>query len=147
MVAGEHAEAARVDRQALVEAELHREVRDEEVVRQALLMPPGRALGLGLEPLLHAPELDRVLGREHAAEVLVGQLGEERRRVVAELPEPPRLEIGEQRPGAGGPAEGEVAGDLCKRSPKRPPVANLVHHAGAHLTEPHLGTLQTPGEL
>ena len=62
MVAREDAEAAGVDRQALVEAELRREVRDEEIVGQLPLLPPGAALALDREPLLHAAEPHRVLG-------------------------------------------------------------------------------------
>ena len=40
MVAGEDAEAARVDRQPLVQPELHAEVRDEEVVLAPRALPP-----------------------------------------------------------------------------------------------------------
>ena len=67
VVAGEHAEAAGVDRQPLVEAELGREVGDEHVVRAVVLLPPGDALGLRLQPLLDAAEPQRVLGRQRAA--------------------------------------------------------------------------------
>ena len=88
MVAGEHAEAARIRRQALIEAELGGEVRDQEVGGPLLLLPPGHALGLRLEPLLHARELHRILGREGLREMLFRQLREKRGRVVPELAEP-----------------------------------------------------------
>ena len=99
VVAREDAEAAGVRRQHLVEAELGREVGDEHVVAAVVLLPPGDALGLRFEPLLDAPEAQRVLGRQRAREVAVGQLREERGEVVAELGEP-RREPGRRRAGA-----------------------------------------------
>ena len=61
MVAGEDAEAARVDRQALVEPELGREVRDEEVVALVALVHHVTLSRSASKPLLHVAEPDRVL--------------------------------------------------------------------------------------
>ena len=129
MVAGEDPEAAGVDRQALVEAELGREVRDEEIVRQLALLPPRPALVLDREALLHAAEMHGVLRGQRAAEIVVGELGEKRRRVVAERAEPRRCKVGEERAGAGRPAEREVARDLRKRLAQRRSIVDLRHIA------------------
>ncbi len=115
VVAGEDAEAAGVDRQALVETELGREVRSEEVAGQLLLLPPRRALALVGEPLLHAAEPERVLRCESAPEIVVGELGQERRRVVTELCEALRREVREEGARARRPAEREVARDRGER--------------------------------
>ncbi len=114
-VAGEDAEAAGVDRQALVETELGREVRSEEVAGQLLLLPPRRALALIGEPLLHAAEPERVVRCESAPEIVVGELGQERRRVVTELCEALRREVREEGARARRPAEREVARDRGER--------------------------------
>src|SRR5439155_1463586 len=65
VVAGEHAEPAGVDRQALVERELHGEVGDEEVATERLLVPPRGRPELRLERplrLVDAPDERLVLG-------------------------------------------------------------------------------------
>ena len=59
VVAGEDAQAARVDRQADVDAELHAEVRDQQVVALVRLRPPGRGA---------ARLLQRVQDRDEASE-------------------------------------------------------------------------------
>ena len=127
VVAGEDAETAGVDRQALVEPELGREVRDEEVVRQPALLPPRPAPAHERESLLHSADRTRVLRRQGAAEVVVGQLGQERGRVVSERGEALGRELGEERAGARNPAEREVARDVGERRPQRRPVVNLCH--------------------
>ena len=109
MVAGEHAEAARVDRQALVEPELRREVGDQEVLVATVPLPPRLALELvrgACARLLERDPEARVVGG--AGERVVGQLGEEGPRVA--LDALPRLGIEplEQRARGRVPAEGEV---------------------------------------
>ena len=121
VVAGEDAEAARVDGEALVETELGREVGDEAAVGPAPLLPPRRALRLRGQPLLHAAEAQRVLGGQRLAEVVVGELGEEGGRVVSEGAEPLRGELGEERARTGRPAEREV----LRRSRRARPAASL----------------------
>ena len=56
-----------------------------------------------------------VLGRRRARELVVGELGEERRRVVVERGEALGVELREEGARAGQPAEPEVAGDLAQR--------------------------------
>jgi len=136
MVPGEYAETAGVDREALVQPELGGEVRDEEAVRVVFLrLPPAGALGLGGEPLLHPPELHRVLRRQRLGKILVRQLGEERRRVVQELAEAPPVELREELASARRPAEGEVACDLCQRGTKARPVVDLGHRAAPYRSD------------
>ena len=136
MVAGKDAETARVEGEALVEAELGREVRDEEVVGLATLVPPRDALALGLQPLLDVAQADGELRRQSAAEVVVGQLGEQRRRVVAELAEALRREVAEERSRARRPAEREVAGDLLERRAQGRSVVRLRHEGATLATCP-----------
>jgi hypothetical protein len=114
VIAGEHPEAARVDRQALVEPELAREVGDAEALVLAALLPPGGALELepeGTEDAFHAL---RVLRCQHAREVVVGHLGEERHGVVVERLEALRAQLREEAAGAGDPAEGDVRSDRAE---------------------------------
>ena len=147
VVPREHAEATGIDREALVQAELGGEVGHEEILWMTVVgLPPARALDLGFEPLLHAAQPRRVLGRERAGEILVGQLGEERRGVVQQLAEAPPVELGEELARARGPAEGEVPCDRRKRRAKRGPVVH-VRHSGRHPTEAGVGTLRITGEL
>ncbi len=127
MVAGEDAEAAGVDRQALVEPELGREIPDEEIVRQLALLPPRPALALDREALLHTAEMHRVLRGQGSLEVVVGELREQRLRVVPERAEARRREVGEERAGARRPAEREVACNLGERLAQRRSVVDLGH--------------------
>ena len=139
VVAGEDSEAAGVCREALVQAELGGEVRDEEVIRALLLLPPRHLARLGLESFLHAAELHRVLGRQRPLEVGVGELGQHRRRVVQELAEALAVELGEELPRAGSPTEREVARDVRERSAKRLPVMDLCGgHSGGTLPKRRL---------
>ena len=92
VVAREHAEAAGVDRQALVEPELGGEVRDEEVAVVPVPLPPGLALELraDLGPRLLERDAEAgIVGR--AREGLVRELGEQGARVV--LDPLPRLGV------------------------------------------------------
>ena len=61
MVAGEHAEPAGVDRQALVEAELGGEVGDEQVGRAAALAPPRLLAAVPRKPGLDPRQLLEVV--------------------------------------------------------------------------------------
>ena len=129
MVACEDPEAAGIDRQALVEPELCREIRDEEIVRQLALLPPRPALALDREALLHAAEMHGVLRGQRAAEVVVRELGEERRRVVAEGAESRLSKVGKQRAGAGRPAERKVARNFGERLAQRRSIVDIRHIA------------------
>ena len=89
VVAGEDAEPAGVDGEALVEPELGREVGDEEVVRAAPAPPPRVLAAVADEAFLRRARAARgTSGVERPGEVLVGQLGQQRGRVVVELGEP-----------------------------------------------------------
>ena len=119
MVAREHAEPARIHRQALVERELHREVRDEELAGGALLVPPGRPLELGLErPLGVADARDEggVLGR--ALEAIVREPGEEDDRVVVGLVPVGRVEVAEDLANVRQPREREVPREPFEQAPE-----------------------------
>ena len=81
VVAGEDAEAAGVDRQSSVQAELGGEVRDEEVVRTFQSPSTTFRAAITDEPILHARRAARGSRRQARFEVGVGQLGEKRVRV------------------------------------------------------------------
>jgi hypothetical protein len=129
VIAGEDAEAARVDRQALVEPELGREVRDAEIVRPLLLLPPRLHRLVALEPRLDAREPVEILRREKVLEVVVGELGEERRRIVRELREPARRELGKEETRLRRPRERQVARDREQRLAQGRAVVHVGHEA------------------
>src|SRR4029077_2288641 len=119
MVAGEDAEAAGVDRQALVEPVLGGEIRDEEIVRQLAFLPPRSTLLLDRKTLLHTTEVHRVLRRQRPRQVVVGELREQRCRVVPKRAEAVRREVREERACTWCPAEREVARNLGERLAQR----------------------------
>ena len=114
VIARQHAEAARVDRQALVEPELAGEVRDAEPVILLAPFPPGRASRLGLRRREHALEAFDVLRRRAGSQLLVGECVDERDRVVIQRLEALGIEILEEGACARKPAEPEVAGDRAQ---------------------------------
>jgi len=119
MVAAQHAEPARVDGKALVQPELGGEVRDAEALVLAGAVPPRLAVELGgrrRERLLDARDVVR---RQRRSEILVGELGEERRRVVVKRRETFGIQVVEERPRGGQPAEREVARDRAERLAQR----------------------------
>jgi len=115
MVAGEHAETSGIDRQAPVEPELRREVRDPEPVVLAAALPPGVALRLGGDGRDDALQALQVVGGRGLCELLVRELRDERGRIVVERREPLGIEILEEVARAGEPAEPEVGGDRAER--------------------------------
>ena len=133
MVAGEYAEPAGVDREALIEPELGGEVRDEEVLGPLCPGPPCLGAAVADESPLHALEAREVLGRQRALELRIGQLGEERGRVRVELGEASRFEVHEEPPRLGDPREREVARDRGQRGTQRRAVLyfppNVLHGA------------------
>ena len=129
VVAGEHAEAPGIDREALVEPELRGEVGDEEVCRAALVPPPRLLAAVAYKALLHPRQPLEVVRRERSPEVVVRQLGQERGRVVGQLGETPGIERGEEGARLGDPREGEVARDLEERHAQRRAVVYLGHDA------------------
>ena len=126
-VAREHAEPARVDGEALVEPELEREVRDQQVSRPAPLPPPRLLAAVARQAPLHPRQPLQVVRRERAGEIVVRQLRKQRGRVVMERGEAPRLELGEEWPRFGDPREGEVARDLEECRAQRRAVVCLAH--------------------
>jgi hypothetical protein len=113
VVAGEHAQAAGVDRHRFVDAELGREVDDRfraehagvdvgpgRLRRQILLHPPEGLVDPAVEHELRGPGLEP-LGRE---------LRQQRDGVVVELPPADRIELPEQVRDLGVPAPPQVAG-------------------------------------
>ena len=123
VVAGEDAEAAGVDVDGLVQAELHREVGDHAAVRLGVDLPVLGGLHLLLElrlDRLHVGE-ERGVGGE-LLEALLPDAGEEADGVELELAEEGGGDAAEERGGVGVPAppdvvgeageEGEVLGDL-----------------------------------
>ena len=119
MVAGEHAEPARVERQALVDPELGREVRDEEAVERRLPVPPGRGGELGLEraPRLLDPGDEGLVGGR-GLEPLVRQVGEQRDRVVVDRAPELGVERREELAHAREPRVGEVARERLQQPPQ-----------------------------
>jgi len=114
MVAGEHAQAAGVDRQAAVESEFGREVRDPETAVLAAALPPGTTVHLGVDRGTDTREALEIVRCSRARELLVRELRDERRRVVVERREALGIEILEERARAGEPREPEVAGDRAQ---------------------------------
>jgi hypothetical protein len=92
-----------------------------------LFLPPRLALALDGEPFLHPAEAQRVLRRQATAEVVVGQLRQECRRVVPELGEAFRREVGEERARTRRPAEREVARNLSEGCAKRRRVIDRIY--------------------
>ena len=129
VVAGEDAEPAGVDGETLVEPELRGEVRHQEVRGAAAAAPPRLLAAVAREASLHPREPREVLRRERLREVVVGELGEKRGRVVLQLGEAPRLERVEEEPRLGDPREGEVASDLEECRTQRRAVVYLGHEA------------------
>ena len=115
VVAGEHAEAAGVDRQAPVEPELRGEVRDPEPPVLTAALPPGAALRLGGDCDADAFEALEIVRRRGACELVVRELRDERGRIVVERREAPGTEILEEPARPGKPAEPEVRGDRAQR--------------------------------
>jgi hypothetical protein len=114
MVSREHAEPARVDRKARVEAELAGEVGDAEPVVLLSPLPPRAAVLLRVELLQDALDALEILRCGTGRELVVGQLGEQCRRVVAERCEPLGVELLEKGAGSGQPAEPEVSPDSAQ---------------------------------
>jgi hypothetical protein len=112
MVAGQDAEAARIDRHRLVDAELGREVGDAEVgLLRVLLGEPRRGGHVRLERLLHAVQVGQepVVGRQFLEPRLRGR-GEEADRAVVELLEQVGVDAAEEGDGVGVPAPPQVVG-------------------------------------
>ena len=116
VVAGEHAEPARVDRQALVEPELAREVGDAERVVLLAALPPRAALALGVEL---APARARGARRTRASPRAASSSSASSARSAVGLwssaGEALGVELLEERARAGQPGEPEVAGELAQR--------------------------------
>ena len=131
VVAGEDAEPAGVDGEALVEPELRGEVGDEEIGGAAPAAPPRVLAVVAGEACLDPREPLEIVRREDAGQVLVGQLGQERGRVVVKLGEPAGLEVHEEPSRLRDPREGEVAGDLeeCRAQPRAVVYLRLRHEA------------------
>ena len=111
VVAGEHAEPARVDRQALVEPELAGEVRDAEPVVLAPALPPRSARCFRLELREHPLDALQEPGTRACRELRVGELREQRARIVVQRGEALLVELFEECARSGEPGEPEVAGD------------------------------------
>ncbi len=117
MVARQHAEAAGVDRQRLVQAELRRKIGDggaAEHVRVAI--GPGRLgpeVGLHLMPRLVDADVQAALGRD-GLQPLGRGLGEERHRVVADGAPQGRVDVPEQARDTRLPAPPEIARELVE---------------------------------
>ena len=112
MVAGEHAEAAGVDRQALVQARTpRRSTRRGSRPGRSCCVHHVSAPRSRIRRSCTRSRRSRYVGRQRALELGVGQLGEERGRVVVELGEPSRLEIHEEPPRLRDPREREIARD------------------------------------
>src|SRR6266571_690496 len=105
MVAGQHTETARVDREALVEPELGREVRDAEPIVLLTSLPPRAAVQLGLCAGKHLLKTRQDIGPGSGSELLVGECVKERGRVVVVRGEAHGVELLEEGARAGQPAE------------------------------------------
>jgi hypothetical protein len=127
MVACEHAEAAGVDREARVEAELAREVGDAEPAVLLPALPPRVAVLLLVELPQDALDALQVHGCRPGREFLVGQLGEKRRRVVGERREPLGVELLEQGARVREPREPEVPRDSAQGLAQGGGVVESVH--------------------
>ena len=144
VVAGQHAEAARVDRQALVQPELGREVGDRPRpqdrgvdraprvgVLEVLGQPAERVVDPRVEGHLGGPPLE-LLGRQPL---------EELDRIVVDLPPERRVELAEQRDDVRLPGPPEVPGQLTELVDQlrltnhgRTPLARSVREATALAT-------------
>ena len=113
VVASEHAEAARIDRDRLMNAELRRKVDDRLRAEHARVHgAPTRLVGeVLLEPAvgLVDPAVEHQF-RGAGLEPLGGELGQQGDRVVVELPPADRVELPKHVGDLGMPAPPEVAG-------------------------------------
>ncbi len=114
MVARQHSEPAGVDREALVEAELARKVRDAEAVVLVATLPPGAAPRLGFDGREHPLQAFEVVGCRAGGELLVGERGDERGRIVIERFEALWVQLFDHGACPGQPGEPEVARDLAQ---------------------------------
>ena len=114
VVAGEDAQAARVNRKTLVKSELGAEVRDEVTLPQPLgTVLPQRLVVIGVvvrEHPVEVAEINRIVGCLAQAP-LVHTLQEGFRIVADRIPEP-WVQASEERPGGTVPAIPQVVGDL-----------------------------------
>ena len=114
VVAGQDAEAARVDPERLVDPELHREVGDRAGERGALLRVPARAAAVVVEGLDDvAVELDELRVGEQPHPLLRLDVDQQLDRVVVA---PPRLGVDarEEPAGARRPAPPVVVGEVAQ---------------------------------
>ncbi len=114
MVAGEHAQAAGVNRHRFVNAELGGEVGDRLRAQHAgVRAAPGvRGADVFLQPAIGLVDaaVEHQLGGAHF-QPLGRELGQQRDRVVIQLPPADRVEIAEQVDDFGVPAPPQVVGD------------------------------------
>ena len=133
VIAGEHAEAARVLRQRLAEAELGGEVRHRPQRRVGAGAEPGRAGERGVEAALGAGELadDGLVGGERLQPLRRGGAHHVRRvRLLGAPPRPDPLEQLDQRPV---PRPVQVGGELGQRRQRlRDGGANLESTYRSH---------------
>ena len=144
VVAGEDAEAARVDRQAFVDAELRAEVRHQVVGAEAARVLPERRLGVirverGEHPRQAVEECRVGRGVEQA--LLVDALQHRLGAMADRVPER-RVEAREQRARRPIPAVPEIAGELLQaRDAPGQARVDFENVAGSGLH--HLGALRT----
>ena len=113
VVAREHAEAARIDREALVQTELGAEIRDEVVPSEVVELRGARRAQIRVErddQLLVLGEIGAVGGR--AIEDPLIDAAQEQLRVALDLAPEHGIELAEQLSGLGIPAEPEVLGKI-----------------------------------
>ena len=119
VVAGKDSEAAGVDRQALMEAELGAEIGDQVVALEPLAVDVGHVgqfvvAAVGRDHAIQRADEDRILGGGFEA-LLVGSLEKRLGVVVGRLPQAPR-QLREQRARRAIPTVPEVAGEIFERS-------------------------------
>ena len=117
MIAREHAQAAGINRQRFVQAELRREVRDQHLrlVRMLLSEPPV-LLAMRLEPLVHALEVrDISLVRGGGGELRLRDRPKQLHRVVIDLFPQLAIEPAKQLDGVRMPDPPEVVRQLQQR--------------------------------
>ena len=142
VVAREDAKTAGVDRNGLVQRELHREVRDQKALVASVLVPPGRGLELRLERALGGADPRderRVLGG--ALEPVVGEAREQDDRVMVGLVPVGRVEVAEEIANRGQPREREVP-----REPLEHPAELVAAHGHIVVRLAHAGNQPETGD-